>query len=414
MTMAWKEENLLAVEDDASSLMVVVLPALTMSLGSIFVFCARVPGRLQACMQMFSAGLLISAVAGELFPLIAPDKDSSRPPPSTLGSYLALILGFTAGLLFMFGLERITDGFDADDDSSDDDEGDLSVRLLSDDSDGPDRMSEFQVHSKKLRQEAGNLLRLLNHGSRDNIDEQIHGMEVQVHRAGQHLSPRGPFAPHNLARMKFHAKELCEAGETLQRTESVRAARHALVAFDGCLKHLHSHAKRGSFQRWKPSPPPLSMKSEIFSEKLPWPLVAAVTIDAAVDGLLVGLSFSASASAGWTMSLATCIEMGFLGLSFSASLQNATKNRRKQASLSVIPPVILLLTGLSGNALGHLLSESPCVFIGFVAFAIVALLFLVTQELLAEARDVAKGSALINAMFFVGLLAGILLGKMLD
>mmetsp|Transcript_19308 Transcript_19308/g.42076 ORF Transcript_19308/g.42076 Transcript_19308/m.42076 type:complete len:413 (+) Transcript_19308:85-1323(+) len=409
------EDNLQVFEDDVSSFLVVVLPALAMSLGSTFVFCARVPGRLQACMQMFSAGLLISAVAGELFPLIAPGKASSRPQPSTLVSYVALIGGFTAGLLFMFGLEHITESFDPDDDaSSDGDEGDLSARLLSDDSDSPDKMSEFRSYSKELRQEAGNLLRLLSQGSHDNIDESIHGMEFRVHRAERHLTPHGPLEPYNLARMKFHAKELCEAGETLQQTDSIRAARHALLAFDGCLQHLHSHAERGKFQRWKPSPPPLSMKSEIFSEKLPWPLVAAVTIDAAVDGLLVGLSFSASASAGWTMSLATCIEMGFLGLSFSASLMNSTKNRRKQVSLSVIPPVMLLLMGISGNVLGHLLSESPGVFIGFVAFSIVALLFLVTQELLAEAHELAKGSALINAMFFVGLLAGILLEKLLD
>ncbi|CAK9056666.1 Hypothetical protein SCF082_LOCUS30517, partial [Durusdinium trenchii] len=102
-------------------------------------------------------------------------------------------------------------------------------------------------------------------------------------------------------------------------------------------------------------------------------------------------------------------EMGFLGLSFTASLQNATRSAFKIVFLAFLPPFILLLSGLGGNTLGFLFAEQPGTFVGFISFSIVALLFLVTQELLTEAQEVANGSPLINALFFVGLLCGILL-----
>lgn len=151
----------------------------------------------------------------------------------------------------------------------------------------------------------------------------------------------------------------------------------------------------------------------ILSEKISWPLVCAVCTDAAVDGFLIGLAFTASRSSGLCMSIATSLEMGFLGLSFSASVQNMTRSIPKHVSLVVMPPVLLTLVGVGGHAIGKLLQANPALFIGFISFAIVALLFLVTQELLAEARKLAGDSKRVNVMFFVGLLVGIFLEKFL-
>merc|ERR1711972_359319 len=106
---------------------------------------------------------------------------------------------------------------------------------------------------------------------------------------------------------------------------------------------------------------------------------------------------------------ATCIEMCFLGLSFSASVQNTTRSVLKHTALVLLPPVVLALSGVLGNGIGGFLEQSPGLFIGFIAFAIVALLFLVTQELLTEAHEVGGEDILVNIMLFVGLLAGILL-----
>merc|ERR1712046_194781 len=103
---------------------------------------------------------------------------------------------------------------------------------------------------------------------------------------------------------------------------------------------------------------------------------------------------------------------GFLGLSFSATIQNVTRSLCKHVVIVCVPPLVLVGLGIAGHELGHQLQSSQGLFIGFISFAIVALLLLVTQELLKEASEM--DSLLINVMFFVGLLAGILMDKILS
>ena len=79
----------------------------------------------------------------------------------------------------------------------------------------------------------------------------------------------------------------------------------------------------------------------------------------------------------------------------------------------MVPPLVILGAGVAGHEAGSALQSSQGVFIAFIAFAIVALLFLVTQELLKEAGEVAGESIVINMMFFIGLLGGIILDKVL-
>merc|ERR1740138_562273 len=85
-----------------------------------------------------------------------------------------------------------------------------------------------------------------------------------------------------------------------------------------------------------------------------------------------------------------------------------------RCSIMLAPALMLLIAGVAGNRAGRLLEENPGMFIGFISFSIVALLFLVTQELLREAQEIAGNSSFVNGMLFVGLLAGILMEKLLD
>ena len=50
---------------------------------------------------------------------------------------------------------------------------------------------------------------------------------------------------------------------------------------------------------------------QVLTEEIPWGIFAAVSVDAAVDGILIGLAYVASSVAGLSMTIATCIEMGF-------------------------------------------------------------------------------------------------------
>lgn len=407
------------------AVLVVAAPTVCMLLGSVSVLCARVPETLQACFQNFSAGLLISAVAGELYPFLSGSRETPGGVPSSkLNSNLCLIGGFAFGLAFMFGLGRLAELMEGGDKDVEEQEiwmrrrsssiSEMGKNLLSTEEER-EAMAAFHPEMSRLNAEVAELGDSLNSDSRDVIDEVLHRLMYSVDRAKRRVSVRTPVDPGNVARMRVHLQELREECESLKTQTSVIGVRAALRDFDSTVQHIHQHAERGRFQRWRPAPAPPDTRTGVeLSEKVPLPLVAAVTVDAAVDGLLIGLSFAASESAGWAMSMATCIEMGFLGLSFAATLQNTTRSVLKLIGIAAVPPVALLLTGCTGHTLGMILEQSPDVFIGFIAFSIVALLFLVTQELLTEAREVAGDSATINALFFLGLLGGILLEKALD
>jgi len=250
-------------------------------------------------------------------------------------------------------------------------------------------------------------------GSRENIDELVHELMYKVDRAKRQLALPEPLEEANLKRMKFHVEELKQNADNLGVQSTMVGAKKAIKLFEGTLNHIHKHNERRSqvFRRWHPKSKP--RKGDELPERIPWALTFAVTTDAAVDGLLVGLAYTASPGAGWCMSIATCIEMCFLGLSFSASLQHATRYCFKHATLSIVPPLTLALFGCFGHFLGSMLEQNPGFFIGFIAFSIVALLFLVTQELLMEARDMGGDSLFVNILFFIGLLSGILLEKVL-
>lgn len=404
------------------ALVVSAAPALSMLLGSASVVCVTVPDWLQASLQMFSAGLLISAVAGELFPLLSiPHKatDADTTGNASLEETLGIAVGFLIGLLFMFGLAHLTEG--ADDDEEEEEKPNpllaspnfdsLGTNLL-DEREKVNAMSAFRDDVSGLQDDVVRLEPLLDqeHVATDDIDQIIHNLEFRVHRTERNLSKRkGSVDARNKSRMKDHLQELKRDLDVLSSANTPATAVPSLKAVRGTIEHLHGHVERPKFQRWKPV-----VESPNKRDSIPFALVGAVTVDAAVDGLLIGLAYSARASAGWAMSIATCIEMGFLGLTFCATIKNATRSLVTLLGLAIVPPAMLLVVGIGGYATGDALEQSPAVKIGLIAFSIVALLFLVTQELLSEAKEVAGDSVIINIIFFVGLLGGIILEKALD
>jgi len=169
------------------------------------------------------------------------------------------------------------------------------------------------------------------------------------------------------------------------------------------LKPLLSH-KRGVFRRWDP-PKPSPLRNVAKQEKIPWGQYVAVLVDSFVDGFLIGLAYIANPRAGLVMAGATCIEMGFLGLTFAARSKQATTRLPKFLGLVLSPPAMLCLGSFIGAELANSVTEYPAVFVGFIAFAIVALLFLVTQELLIEAFENTDSEGLwyVNIWLFIGI-----------
>ena len=145
----------------------------------------------------------------------------------------------------------------------------------------------------------------------------------------------------------------------------------------------------------------------------PAALVAAVVVDAAVDGFLIGLASGATtevANAGVVLAVALAIEMGFTGLVYAATL------RKQPAVIGLIsvvaPPLVLLAVAGCGAAAAAALVAFPVAHVAVVSFGATALLYLVVVELLREAHaEMGDDTMWIEMMFFVGFFLALLLER---
>lgn len=133
-------------------------------------------------------------------------------------------------------------------------------------------------------------------------------------------------------------------------------------------------------------------------------LLSAVGIDIFIDGLVLGLAFLAGAKAGLLLTIALTLEVLFLGLTVTDALGEAIRSKLKIVALSGGLALLLPLGALAATPVAAL---SAPIIAGFLTFGLMALLYLVTEELLVEAHE-KPDSPLISAMFFVGFL-GLLL-----
>lgn len=141
----------------------------------------------------------------------------------------------------------------------------------------------------------------------------------------------------------------------------------------------------------------------------PLAMVAAIAIDVFVDGLVLGLSFLAGAKAGLLLTIALTLEILFLGVTVSHELADFIRSRFKVVAATVGLALLLPLGTLASFPVAAL----PMHLIGgFLAFGLMALLYLVTEELLVEAHEKPDSPA-ISALFFVGFLGLLLVEEMM-
>ena len=143
--------------------------------------------------------------------------------------------------------------------------------------------------------------------------------------------------------------------------------------------------------------------------KGPVGMVAAIGIDIFVDGLVLGLAFLAGAKAGLLMTIALTLEILFLGLTVTTELGESLTSRFKVVAASVALALLLPVGVLVAMPVASL---PPHVVGGFLTFGLMALLYLVTEELLVEAHE-KPDSPIISAMFFVGFLGLLVIEEML-
>jgi len=419
---------------------VTAVPALAMALGSAAISVGEPSERLQARLQHFSAGLLIGAVVTDIFPILRGRLVSAgvgRAKVVQWPSLLAAFVGFALGLLLMYGLKSLSpeESESVDNSKPEEREGasrrgsvdsalaprevsDAALPLLVPTTSGP-LADDNGVHQAIARLDARatalSMLVAEEEVDREAVDEEVHGIDFLLDAARRSCRKAEPVDVRNALRLREHAGELAE---DVARVRGLDA--HDLSAIDkqlkviaATLRHVHSHVDRGVFRRWRPQPcrdTVVQQPAPITS--VPWGLVVAVVVDSMVDGMLIGLAGSVAIESGWLMAMATAIEMGFLGYSFACSLTK-TVQRCKAVAILALPPLTMLTASTVAFAGASDVEGQPS-FVGLIAFALVALLFLVVEELLLEAHE-KEGSEVwhISGWLYVGLLLSVILDAVL-
>ena len=129
-------------------------------------------------------------------------------------------------------------------------------------------------------------------------------------------------------------------------------------------------------------------------------LIATVGIDILIDGLVLGIGFAAGAKQGLLLTGALTLEVLFLGIAVASKLKQTSGSAGRVVGTVAGLALLLPMGALLGTPIGAL--PGPYL-AGFLALALVALLYLVTEELLVEAHAVPE-QPWTTAMFFIGFL----------
>lgn len=139
-------------------------------------------------------------------------------------------------------------------------------------------------------------------------------------------------------------------------------------------------------------------------------LASVIGIDVLVDGLVVGLGFSQGARQGLLLTIALSIELLFLALTVAVELGGSGLPKLAVAAITIGLSLLLPAGAILGLEVPSGL-PGPVV-TGLYAFGLVALLYLVTEELLTEAHKKAD-TPVSTALFFVGFFLIITLDKLI-
>ena len=171
---------------------------------------------------------------------------------------------------------------------------------------------------------------------------------------------------------------------------------------DTQLNLFHDNVQT-TFSRWRRARPMLVPEE---GDTVPMGLVLPVIVDSIVDGFLIGLSVALAPKAGYILAGANCLEMSFLGMALTVRVMKCTGSSEIVRNLSIIvPPFIMLFASTMGALVGVSVLDHHIYFVMFVSFGVVALLFLVCNELLIEAKNIQGDEEVwwITSMIFLGI-----------
>jgi len=140
---------------------------------------------------------------------------------------------------------------------------------------------------------------------------------------------------------------------------------------------------------------------------LPMGVIVGLGVDVVIDGLLLGIGFSAAQQVGLLLTGALAAELGSLGVATTMLLGARRVRPRDALACLAVLGILFWAATVGGSAL--LTGAGPRLLSVVLSFGVAALLFLVTEELLVEAHD-REETPLLTATFFVGFLLFFVLG----
>lgn len=129
-------------------------------------------------------------------------------------------------------------------------------------------------------------------------------------------------------------------------------------------------------------------------------MISLIAADIFIDGVVLGLAFQAGEKAGMLLTFALTVEVLFLALTVATQLGQGNGGGLKTVAATSLLALMLPV----GVIVSSPLALAPEAYVtGAFAFGLVALLYLVTEELLVEAHEV-EDRPWATGLFFVGFL----------
>jgi ZIP family zinc transporter len=145
----------------------------------------------------------------------------------------------------------------------------------------------------------------------------------------------------------------------------------------------------------------------IDKNEIPFSLLIAIAVDIFIDGLLLGIGFTAGNTEGILLAIALSLELLSLGMATATELGENNISKKKSIITISILSMVFFISAVLGATLLHTLSHKALEIV--FSFGLSALLFLVTEELLTEAHQ-EKETVWHSTVFFGGFLLFVILG----
>eukprot|EP00667_Euglena_gracilis_P009811 EG_transcript_9984 len=376
------------------------VPALTMLLGGLAAARFDLNRRMQARLQNAAAGILLAGVAEMLADLKAEKFENTSGWP-----LLGMVLGFTTSGLALFSLQGATEK-----------EGDSDL-----DHYGPDERSTAPLEIEVEEELCRRLELVRNAGA--SLGEKGPSSTLEVEDYTFHLHQTTDFLRHyvgsNLRSIRKDTQSTIQQWIT-QTTASIERSQRRVggTALPAGLRVRLQHGVRD----WGHAARELAEGQKVRADPLaalplvPWSTLAAVLVDSASDGFLLGIAGLTSAKTAIILALGCALEMAFVNWTCCATLPKKLPVSVRMGC-GAVPPAALLASCVAGQRMGLALMEYPTLYCALLSFGLASIIFLVTQELLPGAYSVQRDGPQwqLNVWLFVGM-CGILVlrGNVLD